>query len=57
MSGPRLLLYILSLVVAVALVFFGAVQMAFIASFADGLLKVGVGLALVLLNSSRPDRA
>ena len=56
MNTARLLLYILSMLVAVALIFFGCVQIGF-RQFGDGLLKVGVGLALVLLNSSRADRA
>jgi len=56
MSTPRLVLYFFSMVVAVGLIFFGCVQLAFF-QYGDGLLKVGVGLALVLLNSSRADRA
>ena len=56
MSTPRLILYFFSMVVAVALIFFGCVQLAFL-EYGDGLLKVGVGLVLVLLNSSRVDRA
>jgi hypothetical protein len=55
MTTPRLILYILSMVVAVALIFVGCVHL--VLRELGGLSQLGIGLGLVLLNSSRVDRA
>ena len=56
MTTPRLILYVVSMLVAVALIFVGCVHI-FYREVNGSLTLIGLGLALVLLNSSRPDRA
>ena len=55
MTTPRLILYFFSMVVAVALIFVGCIRIAFW-QIDTGLLMAGLGLVLVLLNSSRVDQ-